>query len=79
MTPGTHDPLSHVWGQAQSLPPEQRLILAHRLLDSLAPIGKLPQTGAKPADLIGAWKVANPPNDEEVERILDEARLEKFG
>jgi len=29
--------------------------------------------------LIGIWKMENPPNDEEVERIIDEARMEKYG
>jgi hypothetical protein len=29
--------------------------------------------------LIGAWKVDNTPDDEEVERIIEEARMEKYG
>jgi hypothetical protein len=29
--------------------------------------------------LIGMWKVEHPPNDEEVERILDEERMKKYG
>jgi hypothetical protein len=28
--------------------------------------------------LIGMWKVARPPNDEEVERIIEEYRMKKY-
>jgi hypothetical protein len=30
-------------------------------------------------DLIGMWKVEHPPDDEEVERIIDEYRMKKYG
>jgi hypothetical protein len=30
-------------------------------------------------ELIGMWKVEHPPNDEEVERIIEECRMKKFG
>jgi hypothetical protein len=30
-------------------------------------------------DLIGMWKMENPPNDEEVERIIEEERMRKYG
>lgn len=30
-------------------------------------------------DLIGMWKTDNPPSDEEVEQIIDEARMKKYG
>jgi hypothetical protein len=29
--------------------------------------------------LIGIWKTENPPNDEEVKKIIDEYRMEKYG
>ena len=29
--------------------------------------------------LIGMWKIENPPNDEEVEQIIEEARMKKYG
>jgi hypothetical protein len=29
--------------------------------------------------LIGIWKTENPPSDEEVERIIDEYRMKKYG
>ena len=29
--------------------------------------------------LIGIWKTDHPPSDEEVERILEEARMKKYG
>lgn len=29
--------------------------------------------------LIGMWKIDNPPNDEEVERIIEEYRMKKYG
>jgi hypothetical protein len=30
-------------------------------------------------ELIGAWKMENPPDDAEVERIIDEERMRKYG
>jgi hypothetical protein len=29
--------------------------------------------------LIGLWKMEHPPSDEEVERIIEEARMKKYG
>jgi hypothetical protein len=29
--------------------------------------------------LIGIWKTAHPPSDEEVERIIEQARMKKYG
>jgi hypothetical protein len=29
--------------------------------------------------LIGLWKVENPPSDEEVERVIEEERMRKYG
>jgi hypothetical protein len=29
--------------------------------------------------LIGLWKVGNPPGDEEVERMIEEYRMKKYG
>jgi hypothetical protein len=29
--------------------------------------------------LIGTWKIENPPNDEDVKRIIDETRMRKHG
>lgn len=29
--------------------------------------------------LIGCWKTENPPDDEEVKRIIDEYRMKKYG
>ena len=29
--------------------------------------------------MIGIWKTTQPPTDEEVERMLDQERLEKYG
>jgi len=29
--------------------------------------------------LIGLWKTEHPPSDEEVERIIEEARMKKYG
>lgn len=29
--------------------------------------------------LIGMWKVEHPPNDEDVERIMEEERMKKYG
>lgn len=72
-----HDSLAHVWTLAQALPPPERIELAQRLLSSVAP--KPAERSLKPADLIGDLRVSNPPDDEEVERILEEARMQKYG
>jgi hypothetical protein len=46
------------------------------------------QAGVKPPseerqaallELIGMWKIDNPPDDEEVERIIEQERMKKYG
>lgn len=69
-----------VWDAVQAWPPDERLALASRLIQSLK--HEHTQSGvrvARPADLIGIWKSVTPPSDDEVERILEEERLRKFG
>ena len=39
----------------------------------------LPERRAAILSLIGIWKTENPPSDEEVEQIIDEYRMKKYG
>jgi hypothetical protein len=75
--------LTTIWREVSSWPPEQRLALATRLLQSLQ-LGE----GLKAVSnerqqalqqLIGIWKTEQPPNDEQVERILEQERMKKYG
>ena len=70
--------VDQTWEQVSRWPQEWRLSLAQRLLNSIneSAIGS-PTPSGSPGDLIGAWKVANPPSDAEVEQILEEERQRK--
>ena len=72
--------VDQTWEQVSRWPQEWRLSLAQRLLNSIneSAVGS-PTPSESPGDLIGAWKVANPPLDAEVEQILDEERQRKHG
>ena len=69
-----HD-LTTIWREVSGWPPEQRLDLATRLLQSLQPeeepwaVSNERQQALR--QLIGIWRTEQPPNDEEVERILE--------
>ncbi len=79
MVSTVNDPVNQAWETVRTWPAPWRLSLATRLLNSLdaSTLGPVP-TGA-PSDLIGAWKVPQPPSDADVDRILDEERQRKFG
>jgi hypothetical protein len=75
--------ISSVWQEIRQWPSGQRLALATRILESLE---RESGTTVAPADrqhalknLIGIWKTENPPSDEQVERIVEEERLRKYG
>jgi hypothetical protein len=77
-----HD-LTTIWREVSSWPPEQRLALATRLLQSLQP-GEGPWAVSNERQqalrqLIGIWKTEQPPDDEEVEQILEQERMKKYG
>jgi hypothetical protein len=73
---------ANIWREVSGWPPEQRLALATRLLQSLkeeerpAPVSKERQEALH--QLIGVWKTAQPPSDDQVERLLEQERLKKY-
>jgi len=76
------DDLTNVWRVLRSWPPEQRLALETRLLQSLQeerPAAVARERREALHQLIGIWKTAQPPNDEQVERILEQERMTKHG
>lgn len=77
-----HD-LTNIWREIRGWPAEQRLALATRLLQSLeqeeTPVAVSKDQQKALQELIGIWKTEQPPNDEQVESILEQERLEKYG
>jgi hypothetical protein len=74
-----HD-LSAIWHQVRQWPPAPRLALATRILQSLQEEETAPEEQRKALNnLIGIWKSDNPPTDEEVERMVEEERMRKYG
>jgi hypothetical protein len=75
--------LTNVWREVSNWPPEQRLALATRLLQSLqedeGPAAVSEERREALQQLIGIWKTEQPPSDEQVERILEQERLKKYG
>lgn len=71
--------VDQTWEQVSRWPKEWRLSLAQRLLNSInASATGSPTPSGSPSDLIGVWKIANPPSDNEVEQILEEERQRKY-
>jgi hypothetical protein len=79
MVSGVNDPVAEAWEKISSWPAPWRLTLATRLLNSLDASQLSPISTGTPSDLVGAWKVPQPPSDDEVQRILDEERQRKSG
>jgi hypothetical protein len=87
MTPTAVNGLAEVWERVRTWPAAERIALASRILQSLereqarpaaAPEAVKPRKAL--ADLWGAWATDQPPpTDEEVERMIDEAIMEKYG
>jgi hypothetical protein len=75
--------LTKIWREVSSWPPEQRLALATRILQSLdqeeRPVAVSKEQQEALQALIGIWKTKQPPNDEQVNRILEEERMKKYG
>jgi hypothetical protein len=73
-----NDPVSSIWGQISGWPPPLRLSLASKILQSLEHEQSRPRKSL--ADLWGLMATEQPPpTDEEVNRILEEHRLRKYG
>ena len=70
--------VEQTWEQVSQWPQEWQRSLAQRLLHSIneSAFGS-PTPSGNPAELIGAWKVANPPSDAEIGQIVDEERQRK--
>jgi hypothetical protein len=75
--------LTTIWREVSGWPPEQRLALATRLLQSLQkeerPGAVFRERQEALQQLIGIWKTEQPPGDEEVDRILEQERMRKYG
>ena len=62
-------------------PPQQRLALATKLLQSLQREEGQPMTQERREallSLIGIWKMDNPPSDEQVEQTVEQERMRKY-
>ena len=70
--------VDQTWEQVSRWPQDWQKSLAQRLLHSISvsALGS-PTPSGNPAELIGAWKVLNPPSDAEIGQILDEERQRK--
>jgi hypothetical protein len=75
--------LTKIWLEVSKWPPEQRLALAKRLLQSLEqeekPVAVSTERQEALRQLVGIWKTEQSPNEEQVERILDQERMKKYG
>lgn len=75
--------LPTIWHEVSGWPAEQRRELAVRLLESLEQQEKLgpisPERQQALRRLIGIWKTSPPPTDEEVQQILEQERMKKYG
>lgn len=87
MTPTTGPSVAEIWERVRTWPAAERIALASRILQSLEreqPRPVAPPESAKPkktlADLWGIWATDQPPpTDEEVERIIEEEIMKKYG
>ena len=72
-----------VWREISSWPAHDRLVLATRILHSLELEAEFAEVSQERRDalhrLIGIWKTDAPPSDDDVERIVEEERLTKYG
>ena len=69
--------VQEIWGEVKTWPQPMRVSLASKILQSI----EAEQTRPKKtlADLIGLWADMPSLTDEDVERILDEERMRKYG
>jgi hypothetical protein len=74
--------VAEILDRVKDWPPELKIILARRILESLEPAATPapPRTGRSVRELIGMGTGDSPPPDDEtVRRWIDEHRLEKSG
>lgn len=72
----------NVWNEVRVWPQSRKLALAAKILESVHDESQERPAGPRRnlSDLVGlAATDASPPADEEVERILEEERLKKYG
>jgi hypothetical protein len=71
------------WREIRQWPPQQRLDLARRILESLEVKAEAPQSpsdrSASLLKLIGVWQTDNPPTQCDVDQIVEEERMKKHG
>ena len=79
MVSANTDLLTEEWERVRHWPDEQRRELVTRLLRSLGTSPTDAKPIVSPSQLIGAWAVPAPPSDADVDRILDEERLQRCG
>jgi hypothetical protein len=78
MTVAERDEVQQVWGKVQAWPQPLRLSLATKILQSIEAEQMRPKKSL--ADLVGILATDQPPpTDEDVERILEEERMKKYG
>ena len=83
MTSSATDPISEELERLADWPPEHRLVLARRILETLekpsASDPRSTRTGSI-RDLLGLLRTeGEPPSDEECQRMLEEELLRKYG
>ena len=78
VSPNT-DLLTEEWERVRHWPDEHRRELMARLLRSFGTTSADAKSNVSPSQLIGAWAVPSPPSDAEVDRIIDEERLQRCG
>ena len=83
----TESNVAEIWNRVRTWPAADRIALASRILQSLEQEQARPAAPPESAksrktlaDLWGAWATEQPPpTDDEVERIIEEAILKKYG
>jgi hypothetical protein len=77
MTVAQPNEVQEIWGRVKAWPQPMRVSLAAKILQSI----DAEQTRPKKmlADLVGLWADMPDLADQDVERILDEERMRKYG
>ena len=76
--------MNEVWREVRTWPVKSRVRLATRILQSVEdtitePVPPSPERRQAIEQLIGFAKTGHPPDDAEVDRILLEERMKKYG
>jgi hypothetical protein len=78
MSTEQEDKLASVWHEVRNWSAPERRALASRILQSLEQ-DQATASQCPAADLIGFWRTDRPPTDEEIDQIVEEERLRKYG